>query len=817
MNNLENKIEEILQKLTLEEKVAMCHANSTFASNGVPRLNIDELTMADGPHGVRPETRRDGWGYIDEYPENECTYLPTATALASTFNPQLARIFGETLGSEARYRNKDIILGPGVNIIRTPLCGRNFEYFSEDPCLIQKLAPDLVKGIESQDTAACVKHYALNNHEWGRSRVNADVSRRALYEIYLKGFYSAIIEGGASSVMGSYNKYQNQHCCHNDYLVNKVLKGKWGFDGVFLTDWGGCHDTDEAIYNGLDIEMGSGQDYSKYYLSDAFLEKCKNNPETVEILNDKVRRILRLMLKIRKLDSDRNKGEFNTKQHQKNAYDVAAEAMVLLKNDASILPINKDKLKKILVMGPNADLKHSKGGCSSGVYALYEITPLKGIIDRFSSLCEIEYESGQSKVEYTTIPLQNLNIIDYVAGCSNYKIISNVIDETGKNLTEVNFADNANIIAGNGNKYEIHFSINVPENGIYSFQVCTNASAKIMFNNKECLTFFELGWEQNGNFSLDFNSGDRVDVDIVIEPLTMEKTLDKGTIFTFGWITPSDYSKCTNEEILLKKANEADYVVYCGGINHSYDTESVDKKSMLLPSGQDSFIPKLLNANENTIIVLTAGSPVELPWIDKAKTVIWNWYAGMEGGNVLADILLGKINPSGKLPFTLPKKYEDCPVARYGEYNDGNCKYNEDVLVGYRAYDYDNIEPMFPFGHGLSYTEFEYSDLKISPTDDGMTVSFKVTNIGKTIGKETAQVYISDPVCSVLRPPKELKTFKKVELAPNESTEIILDIPQIELCYYDEKIEDWKFENGEFLVLVGSSSRDIRLTGSIIL
>lgn len=814
MTTIEAKVEELLNELTLEEKVALCHANSIFTSNGVSRLGIDELTMMDGPHGVRSEPERNNWQCLNRE-EDKCTYLPTETALAATFNPELAGVFGETLGSEARYRNKDIILGPGVNLIRTPLCGRNFEYMSEDPCLIEKMAPELVKGIQSQDTAACVKHYALNNQEWGRGVVNADVSRRALHELYLKGFYAAIIDGGAYSVMGAYNKYQNQHCCHNDYLVNKVLKGDWGFDGVFLTDWNGCHDTDEAIYNGLDIEMGTAKPFEEYYLANPFLEKARKSEEIRNLLDEKVRRILRLMMKVKKLDSDRKVGEYNTKAHQNAAYRIASEGMVLLKNEDNVLPINKNKLKKLLVVGSNATAKHSEGGCSSGVRTIYEITPLQGITDRLSDCCEIDYESGVFDIEYKPVPLQNLNIIDTGAGCRNYIIMSHKKGENGVVEHEKIIAENANIKNGHGGKYEICFSIDIPEDGAYSFCVSTNGTATIKFNGKEVLTFFEMGWERNANCSLSLKKGEKVDVEINVEPLVTEEATQKGTLFTFGWITPSEYTNGSNEKILLQKAKEADYVIYCGGLDHSYDTESVDKKSMMLPSTQDVLIPKLIEANPNTIVTITAGSPVMLPWIDKAKAVIWTWYAGMEGGHALADILTGDICPSGKLPFTLPKKYEDTPVARYGEYNNKNCKYNDDILVGYRGFDYDDIEPMFAFGHGLSYGKFEYSDLKLSSAKDGIDVTFKITNTGKFVAKETAQVYIGDPVCSVKRPPKELRNFKKVELQPNETTEITLNITNLDLSFYDEVSENWELENGEFLVFVGSSSRDIRLSGSI--
>lgn len=809
----EKKIDELLNMMTLEEKVSLCHANSKFNAGGVPRLGIDEISMMDGPHGVRSEVARHEWTCLNRE-EDRCTYLPTETALAATWNTELARRFGETLGSEARYREKDIILGPGVNLIRTPLCGRNFEYMSEDPCLIEKLSPELVKGIESQDVAACVKHYALNNQENDRDRVNVEISQRALHEMYLKGFYSAIIEGGASSVMGAYNRYENQHCCHNEYLVNTVLKERWGFQGVFLTDWAGCHDTEEAIYNGLDIEMGTNKNYNEYYLADAFLRRAKESKEVQEILDDKVRRILRLMFSVNKFDSNRNKGEFNTKQHQQIAYDIAAEAMVLLKNEDSILPIDKTKVKKLLIVGPNAVKKHAEGGNSSGVRALYEITPLEGIRNRLSGVCVIEYESGKLVSEYHDIPIQQLNIVEMKAGVRAYKITYNVLDEDGKAITKTEYCHNVALKNQKAYFIDVECNICVPETGKYGFRIDSSVGYTMKINDSICLYHPYDPWDaehqcqRSREYTIDFTEGQNVKISIHVDSRNAETFLD------FGWITPSECVTSGGEDAIWKKVAEADYVIYCGGLDHSFDTEGFDKNSLHLPLEQDTMIPRIASINPNTVVVLTAGSAVEMPWLNQVKAVLWSWYAGMEGGNVLCDILTGEICPSGKMPFTLPYRYEDTPVARYGEYKTENCEYKDDILVGYRGFDYDEIHPMFPFGHGISYGEFDYSDLNICAQEDEHLVSFSLTNTGSVVAKETAQLYIGDPICSVLRPPKELRNFKKVELKPGETKKIKLSISKRDLSFYDETTEEWTLEKGEFKVFVGASSGDIRLEGS---
>lgn len=809
----EDNITALLQEMTLEEKVAMCHANSKFYSNGVERLGIDELAMMDGPHGVRSETERDAWNCLNR-PEDECTYLPPETALAATWNPALSRRFGETLGSEARHRGKDIILGPGVNVIRTPLCGRNFEYMSEDPCLISKMVPELVKGIESRDVAACVKHYALNNQELDRGHVNVQVSDRALREIYLPGFYTAIVEGGASSVMGAYNRYKEQHCCHNDYLVNTILKKEWGFKGVFLTDWAGAHDTDECIYNGLDLEMGTGKPYNEYYLADAFLERAKESEQVWQLLDDKVRRILRLMFSINKLNADRQKGTFNTKEHQQTTYDIAAEAMVLLKNRDVLLPLHPQKGQKVLVVGPNADRKHAPGGSSSGVRALYEVTPLQGIQDRLGTLCDVEYHSGAVEVAYKPVPLQNLNIIDLGAGCRNYKQIAYTVNEDGTTHKEESICNSANISSGTATYYDVLCSIEIPEDGKYMFEFASNCTIHAKINGQDCGSVYYSMWRdvQKVLYSSAYKKGERVDIEI-----RGERGGDRLLDLTFGWLTPTDQQSVSTAEELLAKAKAADYVVYCGGLDHNLDTEGIDRPHMELPGEQNVLIPMLAEANPNTVVALTLGSPVTMPWLDRVKAVVWTWYAGMEGGHALADILTGVVCPSGKLPFTLPSDYGDTPVARYGEYKAENCRYNEDILVGYRGFEYDGVEPLFPFGHGLSYSTFAYEDIAVTLTEEGADVTFTVTNTGSVKAKEITQLYVSDPVCSVKRPPKELRNFQKVELEPGETKAVCLPLTYRDLSFFDENSGDWVWERGEFVVSVGSSSQDIRLTASFVL
>ena len=407
--------------------------------------------------------------------------------------------------------------------------------------------------------------------------------------------------------------------------------------------------------------------------------------------------------------------------------------------------------------------------------------------------------------------MQNLHIIDPLAGCRNYKQIAYTVGEDGTVDKRESICNTANIDGGTGEYYDVLCSVEIPEDGRYLFEFATNCTLTARINGEECAHIRYNKWRnvQKVPCSFAYRKGDRVDVAIRVE-----KAEGRTVYLTFGWLTPTDQQSVSSADELLEKAKAADYVIYCGGLNHDLDTEGLDRPHMLLPGEQNVLIPKLIEANPHTVVVLTAGSPVTMPWVDKAPAVLWTWYAGMEGGHALADILTGDVCPGGKLPFTMPKEYADTPVARYGEYKAENCRYNEDILVGYRGFEYDGIEPLFPFGHGLSYSTFAYSDLSVKTTEDGAEVTFKVTNTGCVPAAETAQLYIGDPVCRVKRPLKELRNFQKVALQPKETKEICLSVSSMDLSFFDEETDSWEWERGTFTVFVGSSSGDIRLTAS---
>lgn len=709
----EQEIEALLKKLTLEEKVHMLHANSAFAAGGVKRLGIPEIMTSDGPHGVRPEQGRD-WKAVPSAIDNG-TYLPNNNTLASTWNPALGYAYGTVLGSEANYRGKDIILGPGINIIRTTLNGRNFEYLSEDPFLISKMVVGYIRGVQDQGVSACVKHYAANNQEVHRNDIDVNMSERALREIYLPGFKAAVQQGGAYTLMGSYNKFRGQYATENAYLMNDVLKGEWGFKGLVISDWGSVHNTQEALRNGTDLEMGTDLElaysnvdqsnaqkgplftpalYERFYLAAPALEAVKKDPTLVPLIDDKVRRILRVMYATNMLGGTKRKpGTYNTKEHQATALKVAEEGIVLLKNEGNMLPLKKS-VKTIAVIGQNATRENALGGGSAQLKPKYEITPLQGLKNELGDQVKITYAQG-------------------------YKIARD----------------------------------------------------------------------------------QKADPQLIAEAVAAAKAADV-VVYVGGSTHGYDYTKWSD---------------------NAYDAEATDKPDMKMPFGQDELIQAVQQANPNTVVVLLGGGPIDVsPWLGQTKALVEAWYPGSEGGNALAHVLFGDVNPSGKLPFTFPAKLEDSPAHKLGEYpstpgNPLKQTYKEDIFVGYRYFDTYKVAPQFAFGYGLSYTTFDYGKLTMTPGPQSATVSLTVRNTGKVAGAEVVQLYVKDEQAAVKRPEKELKAFEKVFLKPGESKTVTLKLGADAFQYYDEAKKQWVLEPGKFQILVGGSSRDIRQTGTLTL
>lgn len=699
---IEVRVQDVLNRMTVEEKTRLSYAQGKFSSPGCPRLGIPELWMSDGPHGVRAEINWNDWGYAG-WTNDSCTAFPALTCLAASWNPLLAEKYGQAIGEEARYREKDVLLGPGVNIYRTPLNGRNFEYMGEDPYLASELCVPYIQGVQKNGVAACVKHYALNNQELWRGHIDVQLSDRALYEIYLPAFKAAVERGKTWSVMGAYNKVRGTHATHHKLLNNDILKGEWNFDGCVITDWGAAHDTYEAAMYGLDIEMGSYTNgltsesefgFDDYYLGKSYLKMVREGKISMEVVNDKAARVLRLIFRTA-MNRRKPFGALTSEEHYRTAYEVATEGIVLLKNGTgkkqpALLPVPQGKYKRILVVGDNATRNLMLGGGSSELKVQRVVSPLDGIKAKFGE--DVVYAQG------------------YTSGRPMYG---------------------------------------------------------------------------------------RADV-----------------------IPQTTVDSLRNDAV--EKAMNADLVIFVGGLNknHFQDCEGGDRLSYGLPFGQNDLIEALLKVNKNLVAVIISGNAVEMPWVREVPSIIQSWYLGSVGGEALADVLSGDVNPSGKLPFSYPVKLEDCPAHFFGEISyPGDSirqEYKEDILVGYRWYDTKKIRPLFPFGYGMSYITFEYSKPVVSAktmnADGSIDLTVRIRNTGKIAGKEIVQLYVGDEECSVLRPVKELKDFRKVRLLPNEEKEVKFTIKPEALQFFDDKQHTWVAEPGKFKAYIAASSSDIRGT-----
>lgn len=703
--NIEERVEDALSRMTTAEKVAILHAQSKFSSRGVPRLGIPDLWTTDGPHGIRPEVLWDEWDQAG-WTNDSCVAFPALTALAATWNPEMSALYGRSIGEEALHREKDVLLGPGVNIYRTPLNGRNFEYMGEDPYLASRMVVPYVKSLQDCGVAACVKHYALNNNELNRHTSNVIVDDRTLYEIYLPAFKAAVQEGGAWSIMGAYNLYDNEHLCHNKRMLNDILKGEWGFDGAVISDWGGTHDTAQAITNGLDLEFGSWTNglsdgtsnaYDNYYLAAPYLRMLAEGKADQATLDDKARRVLRLIFRTA-MNRHKPVGAICSEAHYDAARRIGNEGIVLLKNEGNLLPIPAGKPVKILVVGENAVKMMTVGGGSSSLKVQREVSPLDGLRNAVGADAVVEYARGY---------------VGDVSGEYNGVV-------TGQNLADNRPAD-----------------------------------------------------------------------ELVAEAVA--------------------------------KAKDADYVVFVGGLNKSagQDCEDSDRASLSLPYGQDAVIEALAKANRNLIVVNISGNAVAMPWIKEVPAVVQAWFLGSEAGNSIADILLGKANPSGRLPMTFPVRLEDVAAHALGGYpgvkRDGediwDVEYKDGILVGYRWHDTKKIKPLFPFGHGLSYTTFSYGkpvvDRKEIDKDGRLTITVPVTNTGAREGAETVQLYITDVKAPVLRPAKELKGFCKVDLLPGQTKDVTFTVDAGDLAYFDDARHEWATHPGKYQAHIASSSASV--------
>jgi len=740
--DIEERVQDALSRMTTHEKILILHAQSKFTSAGVPRLGIRQLNMDDGPHGVREELEWNTWSPA-RWTNDSIVAFPSLTCLAATWNRDMSRLYGHAVSEEFAFRGKDVMLGPGVNIQRTPMNGRAFEYMGEDPLLAGEMVVPYIQAAQQNGVACCLKHFVLNDQETDRFGVNVNVSERALREIYLAPFRRAADKAHVWSMMGSYNMYKGIHGCHNDELINGVLKKEWQWDGALISDWGGTTNTLQAATGGLDIEMGSFTDgkvkesefgYNDYYLADKFERLINSGELPMSVLDEKAARVLRLIFRT-SMNTQKAIGSQCSEAHYEACRKIGEEGIVLLKNNSlassrmkeGLLPLTQEKLAalassskraagkelRILIVGENATRSLTQGGGSSELKTLHDVSPLEAI----NSLLQAQ-RSQLSTVNYQLS-------IDYAQGYTSGRALYDQVDK----------------------------------------------------------------------------------------------------------VDPAENERLAKEAI--EKAKDADLIIYIGGLNknHKQDCENGDRESYDLSFGQNELISQLSTHKAKLVVVTFGGNPYNMPWIDKVDALLHCWYLGSESGTALANVLTGEVNPSGKLPVTFAKRYEDYPYVKFGaeaypgikgvkaepntagEVPNSQVYYKEDIFVGYRGFEKNKVKALFPFGYGLSYTTFKYGKPAATHNADGSwTVRVDITNSGSREGKEVVQLYVGERKVTASRPVKELKDFAKVSLKPSETKTVTLTVSADDMQTWNEQAHQWQAPKGSYRAYIAASSEDVRGT-----
>jgi beta-glucosidase len=804
---LEERVDSLLKLMTLEEKVVMVCGVNTFETQPNLRLGIPVFKMTDGPLGVK---------------ENHPTAFPAGVCTAATWDTLLMQKVGEAIGLEALNCGKNVVLGPTVNIHRLPGGGRNFESFSEDPYLASRMAVAYIKGIQSKDVVATVKHFACNNQEYDRLSISSTLDERTLNEIYLPAFKAAVQEANCYAVMGAYNKVNGYHACSNYSLLTEILKNKWGFKGFVMSDWGAVHGCAPYLSAGLDIEMPGGE----YMKKDSVMKAINNGTLKVETINESVRRLLRVMFTIGLFDKPYpTKVTVDTIAHNKIAYKAATEGMVLLKNNNHVLPIRNDKIKSIALIGPNATMSVIKGGGSSGVPASGTISTLDAFNKSLGAKTKIAYAQGCYMDDRLceTVPSENLKPLNGKPGEKGLtgEYFNNVSFEGNPLLTrtdkkiEFSWDHASNDMPGSNEEF---FSVRwsgylVPQKtGNYMLSIQSDDGSKLYINNKLIVDNWSIQGMRSKFTIIPLEAGKEYPIKIDY----FENTGYAG--MRFGW-----YLLGVNdlEKQAVELAKKSDMAVVFAGLSSDFESEGWDYASLQMPAGQTELINAVSAVNKNTVVVLTGGVGLDMNnWINNVPAILQAWYPGKASGFSICDVLTGKVNPSGKLPVTFVKKWEDSPAYRTYPGTDGKVNYQEGIYVGYRFFDKKQLEPMFPFGFGLSYTTFSYADLKLDKNemayDGSVNLTMKIKNTGKVDGAEVIQLYIQPESPNIDRPVKELKHFAKVFLKAGEEKMVIFTLTASDVGMYDVTRHEWIKPAGKYKVLVGSSSRDIKLTSDFV-
>jgi len=794
--DIEAKIKATIKQMTLEEKVSML-GGTGFESKPVPRLGIPPLNMTDGPVGVR-------W--------QKSTAFPASIAMAATWDPSLIRRLGEALGREAKAKGRNMLLGPCININRVPVGGRSFESFGEDPYLMAGMAVAYIKGVQSQHVVATAKHYAANNQEFERTTMDEKIDERTLREIYLPAFKAAVQEGGVLAVMSAYNKLNGLWCSENPWLLTDVLKKEWGFKGLVVSDWGAVHSNIPTANAGLDIEMPKGD-----FLNETLIPFVKGGDVSESVIDDKITRLLRVMYLDGLFDPQPapDTTVVNSPAHRMLARDVESAGIVLLKNRNNVLPLDASRIHTIAVIGPNAAVARTGGGGSAFVSAFYGVSPLEGITAKAGGKIQVMTAPGcRMAGELLTVESGALRPPDGAAGVTGLKGEYFKNQEFGgvpaftriDREIQFDWSSDAPAKGFPNEHYSVRWtgSIVPPETREYVLSIRSDDGSRLYLNGE----LFIDNWGDHAGLTksrrIRLEKGKAVPVKIEFYQA------EGGSLVQFGWGTLSNDLLPAAVEL----ARKSDVAVVCIGNSDEIETEGTDRSSIALPEGQDELVEAVAKANPHTVVVLTTGSPVTMPWVADVDGILQAWFGGQEVGNALAGVLFGDVNPSGKLPVTFPRSWEDTPALKTYPGTGGHTEYAEGIFVGYRHYDREKKEVLFPFGHGLSYTKFTYGPLEIAALPGASkyarTVSVDVTNSGDRAGAEVVQIYVSDAHALVPRPPAELKAFAKVALAPGEKKSVLMRLDESSFAYFDAATGKWTVAPGTFQILAGSSSRDIR-------
>ena len=806
-----SRIDELLSQLTLEEKISVLAGTELWYSTAVQRLNIPAFRMADGPNGVR--------GIWSEMSPTAAA-TPVGIALGATWNPELVEKIGHVLGDELKDKRGHILLAPTVNIHRTPIAGRNFECFAEDPYLSGMLASAYIKGIQAKGVGACIKHFVANDQEYERTSMSSEVDERTLREIYLEPFRIAIRNSNPWAVMSAYNRVNGRYACEYDHTLLDILKGEWGYEGIVMSDWFGTYDK-ETPYGGLDIEMpGAARWMSEEYVKRAM----DDGPLTEERLGNKVRRLLGVLEKAGLFDKQEFAPERadNNPKHRKIIREAAGEAIVLLKNNAGLLPLKK-AVRSIAVIGPHAARASIfGGGSSSGFRPHYVVSPLEGIKARAAKNVQVDYAPGC--LIHKTLPTPAPELLSTADG------------RRGLNLSLFNGTEfSGDPVFTDVTSFVDHgwFYVSVPNANQEAFSMIQEGFFTPRESGVHKLALSGVGWSKlffDGKLLIDHSHDSDMGRELIAEmelkggksyPIRIEfywKGDPRWRSVKLGYLPPQPKDPIGEA---VKLARKADVVILVASLNSEWEAEGFDRVDMKLPGAQNELIERVVKANQNTIVVVNVGSAVEMPWIEKVPAVLQLWYNSQEQGNALADVLFGDVNPSGKLPTTFPVRLEDNPAYINYPGENGKVRYGEGIFVGYRYYDKKKLAPLFPFGHGLSYTSFAYGNLRLNKKSlhpgETLTVKVDVTNTGKVAGKEIVQLYVRDVKSTFARPEKELKAFAKVELKPKQTRTVTFTLDREAFWYFDTSKNGWTTEPGEFEVWIGASSRDIREKRSVIL